>query len=57
LAELASVCGYFDQSHFVRDFKRFSGGVPKGYKGDYPETAPHDFAPNLVQFLQDTSAD
>lgn len=57
LAELASVCGYFDQSHFVRDFKRFSGGVPKGYKGYYPETAPHDFAPNLVQFLQDTSAD
>lgn len=28
LTSLAYECGYFDQSHFIRDFKRFSGITP-----------------------------
>jgi len=30
-AELAHVCGYFDQSHLVRDFKRYSGLSPREF--------------------------
>jgi AraC-like DNA-binding protein len=53
LASVSAECGYFDQSHFVKDFRRFTGGVPRGYKGYYPPAAPADFAPNVVRFLQD----
>lgn len=53
LAELAVAWGYFDQAHFVRDFKRFSGGVPRGYRGYFPPEGPSDFAPNVVSFVQD----
>jgi AraC-like DNA-binding protein len=31
LAEIAYECGYYDQSHFVHDFKEFSGHNPKEY--------------------------
>lgn len=53
LADVATDAGYFDQAHFIKDFKRMSGGVPRGYRGYYPERGPSDFAPNVVVFLQD----
>lgn len=53
LGQLAAVVGYFDQPHFIKDFWRFTGGVPRGYRGYYPPDAPTDFAPNVVVFLQD----
>jgi AraC-like DNA-binding protein len=31
-AELAIACGYFDQSHLMRDFVAFSGVSPADYK-------------------------
>ena len=30
-AELAVACGYFDQSHLIKDFKEFSGSTPNLY--------------------------
>lgn len=30
-AELAVTCGYFDQSHLIKDFKEFSGATPTIY--------------------------
>lgn len=30
-AELAVACGYFDQSHLIKDFKEFSGSTPVTY--------------------------
>jgi len=30
-AGLAADCGYFDQSHFIADFQRFSGQTPANY--------------------------
>lgn len=30
-AELALACGYFDQSHLIKDFKEFSGSTPNTY--------------------------
>ncbi len=53
LADIALDAGYFDQAHFVKDFKRMTGGVPRGYRGYYPPAGPADFAPNVVVFLQD----
>lgn len=53
LADVALNAGYFDQAHFIRDFRAMSGGVPRGYRGYYPPSAPTDFSPNVVVFVQD----
>ena len=53
LAEVSTQAGYFDQAHFIKDFRRLSGGVPGGYRGYFPAAGPDDFAPNKVVFLQD----
>jgi AraC-like DNA-binding protein len=56
LADVAAQAGYFDHAHFIKDFRRMSGGVPRGWRGYYPADAPSDFAPNVVVFLQDGAA-
>lgn len=33
LEELAMDCGYYDQSHMMKDFKSFAGTTPERYKG------------------------
>jgi len=38
LAQLACDCGYFDQAHFIKDFKQFSGYTPTEYTSIF---APH----------------
>lgn len=38
LTEIAYECGYYDQSHFIQDFKEFSGHNPKEYFSGKAET-------------------
>lgn len=53
LSQLATELEYYDQSHLVREYRRFSGTTPGRHAGFFPSDAPTDFAPNLVQFVQD----
>lgn len=39
LSSLAQNCGYFDQSHFIRDFKAFAGMSPRVYFKKIEESA------------------
>ncbi|MFO0628814.1 MAG: helix-turn-helix domain-containing protein [Polyangiales bacterium] len=55
LASLAAAHGFYDQAHFVREFKRYSGGLPGAHRGYFPTAMPTDFAPNMVSFVQDPS--
>ena len=32
LEALAADCGYYDQSHMMKDFKRFAGRTPEQYR-------------------------
>jgi len=41
LTSIAYDCGYADQSHFIRDFKAFTGLTPSDYS---PESSPISFA-------------
>jgi AraC-like DNA-binding protein len=40
-AALALACGYFDQAHFINDFKAFSGLVPTRYVSQSPQDSIH----------------
>jgi AraC-like DNA-binding protein len=53
LSQVAVEGGYFDHSHFVRDYRRFAGTAPARHAGYFPDHAPQDFRPNLVRFVQD----
>jgi AraC-like DNA-binding protein len=43
LDEVAYTCGYYDQSHLDRDFRRFAAATPTAYRRD----------PRAVTFFQD----
>ncbi len=56
LGQLALSAGYYDQAHFSKDFKRFSGVAPKDFF-----SATHQFIQiatpaQMVEFLQDSPA-
>lgn len=38
--DIATLCGYYDQAHFNRDFKALSGHTPKAYHRNYSALKP-----------------
>lgn len=40
-AQIALTCGYFDQAHFIHDFRAFSGINPSAYLADHTEHFNH----------------
>ncbi len=40
-AEIALTCGYFDQAHFIHDFRAFSGINPSSYLADHTSHLNH----------------
>jgi AraC-like DNA-binding protein len=52
-ATLAATCGFYDQAHFIRDFKAFSGSTPGAYWGQAPgEQGRHDLDPLNTRGLE-----
>jgi AraC-like DNA-binding protein len=47
LTDIAYAAGYFDQSHFIRDFKEFAGLSP----GEYISLPTYNRADNFIQLL------
>ncbi|MCU0479782.1 MAG: helix-turn-helix domain-containing protein [Anaerolineae bacterium] len=52
MIELALQLGYYDQAHFSKEFKDFTGQTPIAYRAQLLQKLPNP-APNLVQFLQE----
>jgi AraC-like DNA-binding protein len=51
-AGIAIDCGYYDQAHFIRDFKRFTGHPPSAYSAEAHHMAQFFSRGEPVGFLQ-----
>ncbi len=45
LTEVAYASGFYDQSHFIREFKAFTGLTPKQYRREMSDLPGHLFSP------------
>jgi len=44
-AQLAALCGYYDQAHFIREFQEFTGRTPGRYLQSLPTASQLESAP------------
>ena len=51
LTEVAYMSGYFDQSHFIRDFRRFAGVSPSAYRRELAPINQYCLAENSTSYL------
>ena len=51
LTGLAHECGYFDQAHFIKEFRSFTGKTPSEYACEMQQLQDHLKSQDVV-FLQ-----
>lgn len=57
LTSITYECGYFDQSHFIREFKSFAGVTPSGYAANLGAFTLESASIRRIKIYEEAGAD